>query len=100
MVRIIKNTWIGDNVLHVVLKDLSATTDVGQRDRNVPIETARTYESALNKVSTTRLDNGIHQATHGSKLSGKLVAPMTMIPSFCRKPSISVRSWFRVCLMY
>ena len=33
----------------------------------------------------------------GSRISTRLVAAITIIPSFTPKPSISTRSWFRVC---
>ena len=33
----------------------------------------------------------------GSKISGRLVAAMTIIPSLVLKPSISTSSWLRVC---
>ena len=33
----------------------------------------------------------------GSRISTRLVAAITMIPSFTPKPSISTRSWFSVC---
>ena len=33
----------------------------------------------------------------GSRISTRLVAASTMIPSFAPKPSISTRSWFSVC---
>jgi len=38
--------------------------------------------------------------THGSKLSGKLVAAITITPSDCWNPSISTSNWFNVCFMY
>ena len=37
------------------------------------------------------------RSSAGSRTSGRLVAAMTMMPSFASKPSISTSSWFSVC---
>ena len=37
------------------------------------------------------------RSSAGSSTSGRLVAAMTMMPSFASKPSISTSSWFSVC---
>mmetsp|Transcript_7249 Transcript_7249/g.20544 ORF Transcript_7249/g.20544 Transcript_7249/m.20544 type:complete len:293 (-) Transcript_7249:389-1267(-) len=50
--------------------------------------------------TTTCRSNRPGRVSALSRLSGKLVAPTTMIPSFCLKPSISTRSWFSVILRY
>ncbi|MNN24518.1 hypothetical protein D3C81_1379530 [compost metagenome] len=37
------------------------------------------------------------RSSAGSSTSGRLVAAMTMMPSFISKPSISTSNWLRVC---
>ena len=95
-------TGSGDDVLHVVLENLYTTPHVRKWDGDVPVEAAGTNESSETQrmVSQRKLARlCVSEGTHGSRLSGKFVAAMTMMPSFCRNPSISTSSWLSVCFM-
>ena len=63
----------------VHLQDAFAAAEVGPRDHHPAGRSGRAAASA------------------GSRTSGRLVAAIRMTPSFDSKPSISTRSWFRVC---
>jgi hypothetical protein len=55
----------------------------------------RPFVSGLS--TTIRRSNRPGRSRAGSRMSGRLVAAMTMIPALGSKPSISTSSWFRVC---
>lgn len=66
------------HLAHVHLEDLFAPADIRQADHHLAVEAAR-------------------RSSAGSRTSGRLVAAMTMMPSFISKPSISTSNWLRVC---
>ncbi len=49
------------------------------------------------RSTTTRRSKRPGRSSAGSSTSGRLVAAIRMTPSLDSKPSISTRSWFRVC---
>ena len=49
------------------------------------------------RATTTWRSKRPGRSSAGSSTSGRLVAAMRMTPSLVSKPSISTRSWFRVC---
>ena len=103
----------GQNIRNVTLESLRSNVGVVQQD--VYLFSGSVYENiAYGKPGATRVKisslppiSGVPTATlrskrpgrriAGSRISTRLVAAITIMPSLTPKPSISTSNWFRVC---
>lgn len=85
-----------------MLEDLHAAANIGKRYNDVAIEATGTNESLVEgfgEVGGCRREEDVSLDRKGTVRFACKSPPMRMTPSPGVKPSSSVRSWLRVCLV-